>query len=129
MHRIQAATITDEPVSRPDVVELDDYLAGGALQFGSGATLWLKVRLSVELAAILEEAPLAPDQMILHCPMCVLLTVTMPASWQLWWWILSQGAGIEVLAPEVLLEEIGHQLCVARTYYDNDISSGGLRNG
>lgn len=91
--------------------------------------LRLEARLSGKLAAVLEEAPLAPDRMILHGPMCVLLTVTIPASWQLWWWILFQGAGIDVLAPEVLLEEIRHQLCEARTYYDKDILSGGLRNG
>lgn len=124
VHRIQAATITDDPVARPERFGLDDYLAGGALQFGTGATLRLEARVSDELAAILEETPLVADQAILRGPESALLTATVPDSWQLRWWILSQGSALEVLLPVGLRKEIGRQLGEAAAYYEGTDSLG-----
>lgn len=123
-HRIQAATITDAAVVRPEGFDLDDYIARGAMQFGAGATLRFEARVSEELAAILEETPLSPDQIVLRNGEGQLLTATVPESWQLRWWILSQGSAIEVLAPAALRDEIGRQLGAAAAYYGSLLSYG-----
>jgi predicted DNA-binding transcriptional regulator YafY len=38
-------------------------------------------------------------------------------SWQLQWWILSQGDGIEIIAPKALRKAIGDSLKSAGEYY------------
>ena len=45
------------------------------------------------------------------------LEATVPISWQLKWWILSQGAGIEVLGQVFLREEIAATLTQAKKQY------------
>lgn len=129
VHRMREARISEEAADRPPDFDLDDYIASGALQFGEGGTIPLEARLSKELAAILEETPLAVDQVLVPDGEVFMLSATVSDSWQLRWWILSQGDGIEVLAPAALREEIWRQLCAAAANYDNDISSGGLDNG
>lgn len=123
-HRIQAARIVEAAVVRPEGFDLDDYIAGGALQFGTGTTLRFEARVSEELAAILDETPLSPDQTVLRSGDGRLLTATLSDSWQLRWWILSQGGAIEVLAPAALREEIGQRLTTAAEYYGGAISLG-----
>lgn len=124
VHRIRAATLLEDAALRAADFDLDDYIASGALQFGEGGTLRLKARLSKELAAILEETPLASDQVLVRNGGELLLTATVSDSWQLQWWILSQGDALEVLAPAELREKIGRQLREAAAYYGSSVSYG-----
>ena len=115
VHRITGASVQAEPAHRPDGFSLDDYIAQGALQFGDGRTIRLKARVSPWLADILTETPLTADQRLEPVGEEFRLTATITDSWQLRWWILSQGAGITVLEPEALRKEIGGELrkCLA----------------
>lgn len=124
VHRIQTATITDDSCRRPDGFDLDDYVEGGALQFGAGAMFRIEARLSKDLAAVLEETPMSPDQTVHRDGADFLLTATVSDSWQLRWWVLSQGSAIEVLSPASLRDEIGRQLGEATAYYESTLSSG-----
>lgn len=124
VHRIQMATITEDSVLRPEGFDLDEYIAGGALQFGGGATFRIEARLSEDLAAVLEETPLSPDQTVHRNGEGLLLTATVSDSWQLRWWILSQGSAIVVLSPALLRDEIGRQIEEAAAYYRSAVSSG-----
>ncbi len=118
VHRIRKAVVTRDRARRPPGFDLDEYIAEGGLQFGSGRTLSLRARVSGELAAILEETPIAADQRLkpertgTHR-----LTATVPESWQLTWWILQQGADLEVLSPKALREEIAGTLRAAANRY------------
>lgn len=48
------------------------------------------------------------------------LTATVNDTWQLRWWLLGQGAGIEVIGPAELRERIRMELVEALAlYYDN----------
>jgi predicted DNA-binding transcriptional regulator YafY len=72
--------------------------------------LKLKARLTNELAQYLSETPLAADQQIRYRAAHWQLAASVRDSWQLRFWILSQGSGIEVLAPKQLRKEIAAEL-------------------
>lgn len=102
VHRMRKVTALEEAVAIPEDYSVDDYLRSGALDFSSGEKLKLKARLSDELAMYLSETPLATDQEIKYRNGHYELIATVQDSWQLYFWILSQGAGITVLKPTSL---------------------------
>ena len=99
------AVVSDQPVNRPADFNLDTYIASGAFQFGEG-TLQLKAWISADLADYLRESRLSEDQTLKADDDAYQLTATVSDSWQLRWWIRSQGAGIVVLEPVGLREEV-----------------------
>ncbi len=106
VHRIASATVLDDPALRPKGFSLDSFLAGGGAQFGSGGVIVLKARISDNLARLLEETPISKDQKIATRSGVQTLTATVQESWQLHFWILSQGPSITVLKPVALRKEI-----------------------
>ena len=56
------------------------------------------------------ETPLTMDQQLEPVGEELRLTATITDSWQLRWWILAQGAGITVLEPNTLRQEIAQTL-------------------
>ena len=110
VHRIAEARCLDAPSHRPEGFSLDDYIARGGLQFGDGAMLTLEARVAPWLAEILTETPLAEDQQLVPAGEDFRLTATVADSWQLRWWILSQGSGLTVLKPDILKREINHEI-------------------
>ncbi len=113
MHRIRQARLTSDPARRPPGFDLDAYIAQGALQFGGEQWIELRARVSDELVRILAETPLSHDQVLTDHT----LTATVRDTWQLGWWILSQGAGIEVLGPGHLREKIAREIDAAHARY------------
>lgn len=120
LHRIQHADLIQDPVRRPPGFKLDAYIDQGALQFGGEQQIKLRARVSDELEHILAETPLSGDQVLADHT----LTATVRESWQLTWWILSQGAGIEILEPRHLREQIRQKIGVAYAQYQ----AGSSRN-
>lgn len=106
IHRIASATVLDEPALRPKGFSLDSFLAGGGAQFGSGGAIVLKARVSDGLARLLEETPISKDQKFTTRSGVHTLTATVLESWQLHFWLLSQGPAITVLKPVALRKEI-----------------------
>ncbi|WP_024539795.1 helix-turn-helix transcriptional regulator [Comamonas badia] len=113
LHRIQQASPTEDAVRRPPGFVLDAYIQQGALQFGGEHTIRLKAQVSDGLARILAETPLSGDQTLKDGT----LTATVRDTWQLAWWVLSQGAGIEVLEPRHLREKIAREISAANARY------------
>lgn len=120
IHRIVGAEILDQCSRTPIGFKLDRYVEEGSLQFGKGRTFLLEARISDPLAYVLRETPLSRDQCInpdghgeYH------LTATVQESWQLRWWILSQGENIELLSPDDLREEIRKTLSRSLARYRN----------
>jgi predicted DNA-binding transcriptional regulator YafY len=116
MHRMLSAETTDRPVRRPGHFDLDAYIAGGALQFGGG-TLQLEAWVGMSLADYIEETPLSEDMQLSPEGEGQRLTATVADTWQLRWWILSQGSGIVVRKPDALRDEIRETLQEALTGY------------
>ncbi|NTV13127.1 MAG: WYL domain-containing protein [Desulfobulbaceae bacterium] len=106
VHRIHQAQKVNEPARRPKGFSLDDYIGQGALEFGNGKSIKLVALVSEGLAAILAETPLSSDQNLKQVGEEFRLTATVNDTWQLHWWILSQGKGITVLKPVGLRREI-----------------------
>jgi predicted DNA-binding transcriptional regulator YafY len=119
MHRILKATKTNDTVKRPASFDLDEYILAGGLHFGNGKTIRLSAWLSQWLAKILEETPLSADQQLKVSGEKTKLTATVSDSWQLTWWLMSQGTGIEVTAPVALRKRVGEQLAEAAAQYTN----------
>jgi predicted DNA-binding transcriptional regulator YafY len=122
MHRILKATKTSDSVKRPASFDLDEYILAGGLHFGNGKTIRLNAWVSEWLAKILEETPLSADQKLTASGDKTKLTATVSDSWQLTWWVMSQGAGIEVTAPVALRKKVGEQLADAAAQYTNHAS-------
>jgi len=134
LHRFEQAEMLDDPVSPPDGFDLDREIERGLADFGErGAPIEIELLVSEELAAILEETPLAVRGM----PPKSVQTMTpepdgryrvkarVNDSWQLRWWILEQNMGIEVIAPAHLRDEIATQLGQAAATYGDQVGTGG----
>lgn len=117
VHRMSQATMLDEAAHAPEGFNLPDYLASGAAHFGSGESLRVTARISPEVAQMLTETPLADDQQITDRDGKLRLCATLEDSWQLHWWILSQGAGFIVEQPPMLRAAIRQQLAAAQAAY------------
>ena len=117
LHRITQASRTGEPVARPPEFDLDAYIAGGALQFGNGQTLRLEAWISESLARVLEETPLAADQTLELVESVHYLSASVLDSWQLRWWLLSQGDEVIVVEPAELRTAMAETLEIAAAAY------------
>jgi predicted DNA-binding transcriptional regulator YafY len=114
LHRMISVQMTKEPSNRPDGFSLDAFLEQGGMQFGKSGMIRLKAEVSNKLACYLTESPLANDQeLIARGKDRYVLTATIKDSWQLHFWILSQGAEITVVHPKDLRESIRGSLQAA----------------
>lgn len=118
LHRFQAVTRTYGQSKIPKGFKLADYLDEGALQFGAGRPIKLIARISDDLAKRLEETPLVSNQKIKSTGGAIELSVSVVDSWQLHWWILSQGGAITVVAPVGLRQRIRDAHFEALKKYD-----------
>ncbi len=117
LHRISRATRLPDPRRVPPGFSLDAFLAAGNLDFAPGAPVRLKARLGDALAGYLTETPLAADQKITGRVGHYQLTATVRDSWQLRFWILSQGPEITVLSPAALRKEILNTIRETSSHY------------
>lgn len=108
LHRFSRAEPLTQRIRRPKGFDLDEYIRGGAFQFGAGEPVKLKAKIVCDLAHILEETPLSEDQKLVwdQGEQRYTLAATVIYSWQLRWWVLSQGAAIEIIGPELFRQEI-----------------------
>lgn len=119
-HRIETASLLDADATKLPGFSLEGYIATGALQFGAGKQIDLTARINQTLASILDETPLAANQKITtNGRDSYILHVSVLDSWQLHWWILSQGANIEIINPPELREKTRLILTHALAQYEN----------
>lgn len=119
LHRIETAEELAEAATVPPDFQLDKLIENGMGQFGDGEWVTLEARVHQNLAKLLDETKLSADQtLIADGENTFRLTVRLINSWQLKWWILSQGDDIEVLGPASLREEIRKTLKMASRQYN-----------
>lgn len=118
LHRLRQVEVLEAPLRPPPGFDLDAYMASGALQFGSGKPIPLRLRLTESLAALLRETPLASDQ-TLSTPRAGVCTLraTVPDTWQLHWWLLSHADEAVVQAPKALREALAARIASAADLY------------
>ncbi|MBN8459850.1 MAG: WYL domain-containing protein [Verrucomicrobia bacterium] len=120
LHRFQDATLLEKPTVIPAGFSLDGFLAAGGAQFGQGATITLKATVSDDLANILRETPVSPSQSLETRDGVHTLTATVRDSWQLGFWLLSQGPAIVVLKPAALRKRLVSALTKTLAAYTDD---------
>ena len=118
IHRIHNADILDEAVIIPHGFHIDEYIAKGSLNFGSCELIKIEAYVSDWLCKILNETPLSNDQKIDRNGDKNKLTASIENTWQLKWWLLSQGNGIEVIKPQKLRKKIKEELSNALNQYN-----------
>lgn len=110
LHRFTEARILDEAVQVPEGFDLDRELERGLADFGSAREpIQLEMIVTKELAAILEETPLATrglppisDQLITkYDKENYKVKVTVNDSWQLRWWLRSRQSQIKHSTPDI----------------------------
>lgn len=121
IHRIQEAHTLDEQAKIPDDFSIDAYLDQGALEFGDGEVVMFKAWVHESLMRHLKETPLTNSMSVtdeedewFH------IETEIKNSWQLRWWILSQGSCIIVQEPIALRKIIVNELREASSYYEED---------
>jgi len=117
LHRMEQASISDNPPAIPPGYSIDAHITSGGLDFGSGKAFRLKAKLSDSLAIYLSETPLSDDQKVSYRDGSWQLTATVQDSWQLQFWILSQGQGITVTSPKAFRDRIKGELRAACERY------------
>lgn len=110
LHRMGSVKILEQNARILDGYSVDQYLEEGAMQFGSLGPIRLKAIVSGDLGTHLQETPLSQDQKVVYRHGHWQLTATVLDTWQLRFWILSQGPGITVLAPKKLRQQIIEKL-------------------
>lgn len=117
IHRFGKVQVLESKTKLPRDYSVDQYIEKGFMHFGSADQIKLKARLSDELATYLSETPISENQRVNFRHGSYQLEATIHDTWQLHFWILSQGANIEILAPSALRDSVAEQLKRASQQY------------
>ncbi len=120
MHRFEKAEVLHEDCIIPEGFDLDEAIARGLADFADGGeAVRLEILCCDEKASYLSETPLSSDQILeAYSEGWQKLTATVNDTWQLRWWLLSQGPEIVVLSPKAIRERIANDLKIASSYYE-----------
>jgi predicted DNA-binding transcriptional regulator YafY len=121
VHRIQQAERTYLSARTLPGFDIDQYIAEGHLQFGdqeaTGEEIKLEAIVADGLMKILMETPISADQELNEKNGRWWVKATLRDTRQLQWWVLSQGASIEVRSPKSLRIRVGESLRLAAALY------------
>ena len=112
LHRVKKAVELTQKAVQPDDFELQKFIDDGHMGFNmknqcSKEPIQLKMIFEEGASIYLDETPLSEDQEITKLDNGhVLITATIQENEQLFWWLLSYGANVEVLEPEALRKKI-----------------------
>lgn len=107
MHRIESASLLDQPTEYPVGFNIDDEISKGRFGFGDGSLIKLKAIFTVASGEHLYETALSRDQQIeASGDDHLIVTATVADTPQLIWWLLAMGEGVEVVEPLSLREKI-----------------------
>lgn len=119
LHRVQRATMLDDPAKPPKGFDLASYLTTtGASHFGAGRTIRLDAVFDAAAAEHLHETPLSEDQTITDlADGRVRVRATVLDTPQLRWWLLGIGEQVEVEGPASLRREFASMTAAMAAHY------------
>lgn len=125
LHRLRAATALPLiPARQAEDFDLDEAIAEGIADFGSGELIVLELRVRGYLSDILQTCPLSEDQDEEDEPdgaaFRIRVTATVPSTGQLLRWLLGAGANVEVVAPPDLRQVVAVQAAKMADIYRTD---------
>lgn len=119
VHRFKEAYVSTKKLITPKDFDLDKAIENGLAGFMQNPEkITLKILCDKDLADHLLEMPFSENQ--IQTPQNdnqVLVTATTNNTWQLHWWLMSQGKKLEVCKPEKLRKEIIKDLRAALARY------------
>ncbi|MGF1451812.1 MAG: helix-turn-helix transcriptional regulator [Opitutales bacterium] len=117
VHRIQSASLTADAIAPLEPGAVETFLQSRGAEFGDGDPIVLRAKVSSELGSYLAETPLAEDQRITWRDTYYELTATLRDTWQLHFWIMSQGSQITVIEPKSIRDSIAAEHRAAAASY------------
>lgn len=120
LSRIEMANVTDESFVYPSDFSLAEFVASQPTGWGTGKQIRVTLSVLPYLGRILSESPMGEDQTVTRGDEPDddwTVQATVPESERLVWWLLSFGAGVEVLAPLELRERVAGELVATAAYY------------
>jgi len=120
LHRVESATPTEKPVTKPDGFDLDRYIEQGEFQYPVGPMIQLKAKFNRAAAVHLVETTLNEDQTIENFDADhVIVTAAVRDTAQLDWWLSGFGPMVEILEPGELRRRMGEAAhSLKQIYYD-----------
>jgi len=117
-HRIDSASVIDEPVQEPEHFDLDAYIKSGGFSYVETGPIRLRMRVDAYAAEHILESPIAPDQKSKTLPDGRSeITATVVDTKQLRWWLTGFSDALEVVEPLELRTAMAEQAeAVARLY-------------
>ena len=119
-HRIDLASVIDEPVQEPESFDLDAYIEAGGFSYVETGPIRLRIRVDPYAARHILESPIARDQ-----KSKTLLdgqtefTATVVDTKQLRWWLTGFGDALEVVEPRNLRAAMSEQAEAVAQMYRN----------
>lgn len=117
VHRFRTVEHLDRSAEGVQGFDLRTYLASDALQFGTPEKIQFQAWVSERQARLIRETPLSPDMTLEQLEDGYRVRSTLSNTWQLHWWILSQGDAMVVEQPDELRAQIGEMLQRAAAAY------------
>ena len=117
VHRFRTVEQLDRSAEGVQGFDLRAYLASDALQFGTPEKIQFQAWVSERQARLIRETPLSPDMTLEQLEDGYRVRSTLSNTWQLQWWILSQGDAMVVEQPVELRAQIGETLQRAAAAY------------
>lgn len=112
LHRMTSATLSDSTARDDPDFDLDQRIREGDADYGGGEPIQLQLRVGGYVLRLLRDCPLSDDQQITgeqedeDDELVATISATVPATGQLYRWLLGFGAHVEVLSPACLRTEI-----------------------
>lgn len=118
MNRITAATLLDEAAIYPKGFSLDEKVDAGVWDFGDGKKITIELLFEPGYGDHLQESLLSKDQQVEEMDGDKLkITATVADTPQLRWWLMSFGAGVEVISPPNFRTEMAAEYQILSTKY------------
>ena len=118
LHRIKSANLSDMPFHHSEPFDLDAFIEGGAFGFDPKGSQTLRVRFFDNAGAHLVDTPFSDQQDLKKVGTDQhILTVNIPITQQLKWWLLGFGERVRVDAPASLRRELRGRLEAAVARY------------
>lgn len=120
MNRIRSATLLEESSLYPKDFSIDAQIDAGVWGFEEQEKARIEMIFSKGFGDHLLESPLSKDQVTEELEGGVIkVSATVAVTSQLRWWLMGFGAGVEVLSPESLRQDLSAEYQAICEKYGN----------
>ena len=109
----------DEEVDRAGDFDLAQYLLDSQMSLSYGETIEITLMFKGRAGDHLYETPINTGQSLESVSNGTLLKARLEYTQELVWWILGFGAGVEVIGPKGLRDEVADEIRCAQKLYEN----------